>query len=439
MSTHPGDHNGLDRREFLRRAGMAGIAMPTLAAILAACQDSSTNSASSSGGANPYGTGGVAGAPYPLPRSDAPVTWNIPEDNQPIASNLPPETNATLKIFNWGYYLKPAIMKQFEQDHGCKVELTTYSGMADATAKIRAGEVDFDLFFGITTDYVGRLIAGKYLQPLNFDYLPNFATNIWDQFKSPFYDVNSQYTVPYNVTTTGIFWRNDMITDDIAGMENPYDIFWSDSAPVNKTHFLGNSRDPLSMAMMRRKITDINTGDPAVIQQAHDDLLPVVERVNPKWENDDYTELPQGQAYLHQSWSGNAMDAPIFYLTPGQSPDIFSYVWPPAVNPDIPGVVGNDVNAIFRTGKNPVLAHMFLNTVLDPDVAYDQFTTYTGYQPPLKPIVAEKVVSDGIIPQSLAGAIVKEEDFQKGLQLFELSPTDDAVWQTAYQSLKAGQ
>jgi len=440
MSQHPIQRRQpISRREFLRRAGATGIALPSMAAILAACKSSNepTTGGTGTGAGNPFGTGGVAGAAYPLPRSDAPVTWNIPSDNQPIASGLPPETGATLKIFNWPYYLKPKIMKDFGEKYGCTVQLTKYPDMAPGFEKIRSGQVDFDLIFGHTTDYVGKFVAGGFFRPLNHDYLPNFTANVWDQFKSPFYDSGARYTVPYNVYTTGIFWRNDLFQADIAGMDNPYDIFWN-GAPKDKTHLLNNAREPLAMAMLRKGITDINTGDPTVVQQAHDDILEVVKAVNPKWDHTDYTELPKGQAWLHQSWSGNATDTYVFFLQPGQTADILSYVWPPTVNPSIPGMVANDLISVLSAGKNPVLAHMFINEIYDPKVSLDNFATYTGFQPPQKSFTPEKLIADGIVPPNLASTIVKEEDFAKQYQLFELAPDVDALWQNAYQQLLAG-
>ncbi len=437
MSQHPKDDpRGLSRREFLRRAGITGIALPSMAAILAACKNSGTT-AGPTGAKNPFGTGGVSGAAYPLPRADAPVTWNIPANNQPIASNLPPEQGATLKIFNWPYYLKPKIMKEFGTKHGCTVELTKYPDMAPGFEKIRSGQVDFDLIFGHTTDYVGKFVAGEFFRPLNHDYLPNFTANVWEQFKSPFYDAGARYTVPYNVYTTGIFWRNDLFQADIAGMDNPYDIFWN-GAPKDKTHLLNNAREPLAMAMLRKGITDINTGDPAIIKQAHDDVLEIVKAVNPKWDHTDYTELPKGQAWLHQSWSGNATDTYVFFLQPGQTADILSYVWPPAVNPSIPGMVANDLISVLSAGKNPVLAHMFINEIYDPAVSLDNFATYTGFQPPQKTFTPDKLIADGIVPTNLASTIVTEADFAKQYQLFELAPDVDALWQDAYQQLLAG-
>ncbi|HEY8117509.1 MAG TPA: hypothetical protein VIH70_13945, partial [Actinomycetota bacterium] len=159
----------LSRREFLRRAGVAGVAMPTMAAILAACsggaqKEQTAGNGTGAGGANPYGTGGVGGAPYPLARLDAPVTWNILDDNQPIESGLPPETGATLKYLSWPYYISPSIIRAFEDKYGCTVEKTIFPDMAGGVAKLRASPDEFDVMFGVQIFVIGQLIAGGLLK-----------------------------------------------------------------------------------------------------------------------------------------------------------------------------------------------------------------------------------------------------------------------------------
>jgi spermidine/putrescine transport system substrate-binding protein len=429
---------GLNRREFLRRATAAGIAVPALSAILAACQDSGATGGTSGAGAtaNPYGVGGIAGAAYPLARTDAPVTWHITDANPPIPSGLEPERGATLKVFNWGYYLKPKVMRDFGRAYGCEVELTDYADVPTAFQKLRSGQVDFDVMFGLSPDYMGKMIAAGLLRPLNHDYLPNFAANVWDQFRNPWYDQEARYTVPYTVLTTGVFWRNDLFPFDVAALGNPYDVFWTD-APPNKTHLLRN-RDPLAMAMMRRGLKDVNTTDPAVIQQAHDDVLEIVRAVDVKWDNDDYSDVPQGQAWLHHSWSGNALDAFVFYLTPEIDAASLQYVWPPALDPSLPGAVASDIIGVLTTGKNPVLAHLFADHMFRNEIALENFATYTGYQPPVRSINPDAIVADGIAPPNLATTVVREEDFAKGLQLAELPPEAEALWSDAYQRLQAG-
>jgi spermidine/putrescine transport system substrate-binding protein len=419
---------------------MAGIAVPSLGAILAACGSGAQDTVDSggtgaSGGENPFGTGGIGGAPYPLARLDAPVTWNILDDNPPIASGLAPETDTTLKIFNWNYYLSKSLMRQFGEKYGVTVEPTYFDDMADGIAKVTSGQTDFDLFFGVQIWTLGRLIAAGYLQPLNLDYVPNLAANVWDQLQSPFYDLESRYSVPYCLWNTGAMWRNDFVTTDVAGLANPYDVFWTD-APVDKTHLQNNSRDLLSLAMFRQGQTDVNTGDPAVIDAAKQQIAEVVAATNAHFDHNDYADVPRGRAYLHQSWSGNVGSA-FYFLPEGDQAENISYYWPGSTE-GIPGNVDNDTVTIMKGAKNPVLAHLFIDFILDTQNATTNYTTYTGYQQPIKGITPESLVGSAVVPEHLASTIVLEEDFAKGYRLLELAPDVEALWEGAYQEILAG-
>ena len=442
MTQHPFERRrALSRREFLRRAGATGIAVPSLAAILAACGSGAEDTGGGNGGnggatgESEFGTGGIGGAAYPLARVDAPVTWNIRDDNPPIDSGLEPESGGTLKIFNWNYYLSKSLMRQFGEMHGVTVELTTFDDMADGIAKVTSGEVDFDLFFGIQVYTLGRLIAGGFLQPLNHDYLPNLAANVWDQFQSPFYDQESRYSVPYAVWNTGIMWRNDQVTADIAAMDNPWEVFWTD-APPDKTHLLNNSRDLLSLAMYRQGQTDVNTDDAGVIDQAKQQIAEIVAATNAKFDHNDYADVPRGRAYLHQSWSGNVGSA-FYFLPEGDTAPDISYVWPGSTE-GIPGSVENDTVAVFKTATNPVLAHLFIDFILDTQNATTNYTTYTGYQQPMQGLTPEALVGSAVVPEHLATTVVREEDFASGYRILELAPDVEALWESAYQEILAG-
>ncbi len=269
------------RREFLKRAAATGIALPSLGAILAACGSGAQTgvgggtSASGAAGANPYGTGGIAGAPYPLARPEAPVTWNVnPADVTP--SGQQPESGATLKVLRWPYYLDDGVVKAFEKQYHTSVQITEFSDMDKGLAKINASGVDFDIMFGMNVWAVGRSIAAGLLRPYNHDYLTTFKSNGWDLFQSPFYDVGANYTVPYSVWNTGIFWRNDKISIDPSTMANPYDVFF-DNPPKGKTALLANAQDVLAMPMFRDGLTDVNVTDPSVITKAKDDIASIAQ------------------------------------------------------------------------------------------------------------------------------------------------------------------
>ena len=88
----------------------------------------------------------------------------------------------------------------------------------------------------------------------------------------PFYDVGSHYGVPYTAYATGIVWRTDQVKADIPAMPNPWDIFWQSQAYKGKTALLSEVRETIAMALLRKGDLDINTEDPAKINQAVSDL-----------------------------------------------------------------------------------------------------------------------------------------------------------------------
>ena len=55
---------------------------------------------------------------------------------------------------------------------------------------------------------------------------------------------------------------------------------------------------------------------------------------------------------------------------------------------------------VLRGAKNPVLAHHFLNFLLDNKHGLENFS-WLGYMPPLKTINPDKVVAQGYIPKNL--------------------------------------
>jgi spermidine/putrescine transport system substrate-binding protein len=438
--SHPKERPSLSRRDFLRRAAVTGVALPSMAAILAACskgaqQGVASGGSSASSGSNQYGTGGIGGAPYPLARLDAPVTWTIQTNNQPIASGMQPESGATLQVLRWPYYLDDGVVKAFEKKYNCKVQITEFDDMDKGLAKINSGQGAFDVMFGMNVWAVGRSIAAGLLRPYNHSYMTNFSANVWDSFKSPFYDVGANFTIPYSVWSTGIFWRNDKLSIDPATMSNPYDVFWT-GAPKGKTHLLANAQDVLALAMFHDGMTDVNVTDPAAISKAKDEIAQIATAVGGlQFDHVDYTDVPAGKAYLHQSWSGNVSDAVVFLSDKSKAANL-SYYWPG--HDGHPANVDNDTTVLLTSGKNPVLAHLLADFLMDPKNSLANFTNTTGYQMPVTAMTPDSMTSSGVVPSHLSSVIVTEEDFKKGSRELELPPDADALWQQAFAQLLAG-
>jgi len=432
--------NEVDRRQFLLRAAGTAVALPTLAAIMDACTNPRT--AGSTTTTDPAGSGGLweTGWPYPLPRQDKPVTWKVFPDNQAIASNLQPEKDATLEIYNWSQYIWPKVVNDFAAQYNCKVNVTTFNNMDEALAKMRTGQLQFDIFFP-TIDVLGKLISSKLLQPLNHDYVPNLPANVWDVYQDPFYDKGWQYTIPYTIYTTGIGYRRDVITDEaIRAMSNPYDIYW-DPKYKGQVGIYDDYREAISMTLLRKGITDLNTTDPSIITQAGQDLIDLLNVSNVRTSiNGAYLGLPKGQYQIHQAWSGD-LAAAWFYVPKATMANYQTLgYWFPK---DRVGPVNNDCIAIPSGGKNPVLAHLFLNYMLDYKNSMDNFS-WVGYQVPQKQAdpqtltTTKSVQGEPYIWPWLIDAVVQEGDFNTGLLELELTPPVDALWHGAWSQFQSG-
>ncbi len=100
-----------------------------------------------------------------------PVEQPLFDDHPAIKSGLEPE-DGPLRVYNWADYINPAVLKGFTEEFGNEVEVTTFYNSQEAMQKLRTGKISFDVFFP-TQDDLPKYVAGKLLQPLNHDYLPN--------------------------------------------------------------------------------------------------------------------------------------------------------------------------------------------------------------------------------------------------------------------------
>src|SRR5205814_5695302 len=130
----------------------------------------------------------------------------------------------------------------------------------------------------------------------------------------------------------------------------------------------------------------------------------------------DDQPLREGKTVLHQSASGDVLGGAFYYLPKGVKADVLSF-WGPSKN----GVVQNDFLCIGRASKAPVLAHRFLDFLLDEKNAYDNFVQFTGYTPPQNAIDGEALIKQGLIPKTLERAVVRPDQFAANQALLQLS------------------
>ncbi len=408
------------RRGFLKRSAAAGLVVGGAGSLLDAC---------SSGGKTSVPGASSSSGGIPLPRPNAPVTWPLEANNTAIASRLAPETGATLKLFNWVAYINPQCLTDFGKKYNCKVEVTTFENMDDALAKLTSGQhLGFDVFFP-TIDVMGELVYGKIIQPLNHSYIPNIS-QAWTDFTNPFYDGKWQYTVPYTIYTTGIAWRKDHVDENPYAMANPWAMPWQ-AKYKDKVAILDDARESISLGLMKNGIFNLNTTDPAQITAAGQQLQDLARLTNVHIDNNDYTEVPSGQIWIHHAWSGDIATA-ASYMPKGVNVDVVGYWFPP----DGKGPVGNDTMTVLRGSPNPVLAHLFLNYILDVNNVLTNIS-YNGYMQPINGITQQRLVSEQLLPPSLVSTVVLPSYFRRGVEELQIPTATNALWEQAWLQAKS--
>jgi len=317
--------------------------------------------------------------------------------------------------------------------------------MAEAISTLTStADANYDVFV-CDIDQINKLVNAGLLSPLNHSYLDNL-NQTWDRFHAdtpnqPWYDVGAHYSVPYTTYTSGVAWRIDKggpSEDEVLAMENVWDLLWDENYR-GKTHILNDYRESIGMAMLRDGIIDVNTDDAATRQanldKAQAGLTSLRQAVDVKADISDYTDLPEGISLIHHGWSGDFLAAKWYFPKEQKDRDVIRY-WTPKTN----GPVGNDTITIPTGGKNPVLAHHFLDFMLDFNNAMINFQ-WNGYIPPQEKLNPDDLVvgqgnSYSIVLPGLTSAITSRDEFETGVTFAELSPDVEAQFQDVREAFQ---
>ena len=375
------------------------------------------------GGSTRLGLALAVGLPLLQACGDDGPSSSSGRNTKAIKDGLTPEAGP-LRIFNYDSYVSPDIVTSFEEKYGVKVEITTFTTDDEAITKLASGAVDVDLDHSASTTTLFKLVETGLIQPLNKSYLANIG-NITSSLRDPYYDKGNTYTVPYVLYSTGIGFRADRV--DPATVS--WDTLWN---PEYKgvTSLLDDVREGLTAALLRKGVTDVNTGDPAVIKQAGEDLGELTNLMNIKVEIEGYHTVPEGSTTVAHTWSGDMLNAQ-YYLPEGTGPEVLAY-WQPET-----AVIANDTMCVLSKAKNPVLAHLFIDHLLDKDNATTNFA-FVGYQPAIEGLGAQELIDAELVPETLRSCVLSNEQIAAGLRYLQLSAEVEGLWNDAWSTFRAG-
>jgi spermidine/putrescine transport system substrate-binding protein len=346
------------RRTVLR--GMAGLgAVAATGGLVAACGGSTASAAPTVGPATPG-----AGTPTP---SEA-VTGAPSAEPTP-----PPQPEGELYVYNWADYIGEDTIARFEDTYGIKVTYDFFDNMDTMLAKVGTGDSGYDVTFPASIN-VGPMLARNLVLPLDLSQLPNLV-NLGAAWQDPAYDPGNKHSVPYMWWTTGVAYD----TQKVAGTQTSWDLLW-DPQWSGKMAMLDDYRECFSAALFRLGY-DINTTDDAQLDAA----LAMLQEQKPllrTYTTDDIGVLSTGDVWVMHAWG-----ADVYQVTPDR-PSVSYYL------PSEGAVRGSDTMVLLAGAKHPVAAHLFINHMLDAQVAAAN-TNLIGYMGPNK--AAEQYIDPAIL------------------------------------------
>ena len=271
------------------------------------------------------------------------------------------EQKPQLKVYNWGDYIDPSIIEEFEEKYNINVIYDEFATNEEMYAKIKAGASDYDIL--IPSDYtIKRMIDEDMLHKLDFNNIPNYKY-IAERFKNLAFDPNNEYSVPYMWGTVGILYNKTMVKEPV----DSWKILW-DEKYSKQILMLDSLRDSIGITLKMLGYS-LNTKNDSELEKAKEALIKQKPLVLAYVGDEVKDKMIGGEAALAVVWSGDAM-----YMK-RENPDLDYVVPKEGSNMWFDSIV------IPKTSQHKKEAELFINFLCEPEIAYRN-ADYIGYSTP---------------------------------------------------------
>lgn len=264
----------------------------------------------------------------------------------------------TLHVYNWGEYISDGsegsydINEAFEALTGIKVVYDTFDSNESMYTLLKAGGAAYDVIF--PSDYmIGKLISEDMLSPLDYSLIPNYRY-IGDEYKGLNYDPDNKYTAAYTFGRVGIIYNTAMVDEeDVA--DKSWELLFSEKYRGKILQF-NNSRDAFATAQFAMGY-DVNSTDFASWDMALGKLREQKPYLQGYVMDEIFNKMISGEAAIAPYYGGD------FFTMYAENEDLAFYYPEEGTNFFL------DAMCIPANSRNKGAAHMYINFLLDPDVA----------------------------------------------------------------------
>lgn len=268
----------------------------------------------------------------------------------------------TLNLFNWGDYIDPDLITQFEDETGYRVIYETFDSNEAMYTKVQQGGTGYDVT--IPSEYmIERMIEEDMLLELDHSRIEGLE-NIDEDFLDLSFDEGNQYSIPYFWGTLGIVYNETFVDEEEL---QSWDDLWK---PEFRESILliDGAREVFGFGLQSLGYS-VNSKDDSELQETAQKLETLAPNVKAIVADEIKMYMIQEEASIAVTFSGEAADMmweneSIHYILPEEGSNLWF-----------------DNMVIPKTAQNIDAAYAFINFMLDPEIAA-QNADYIGYSTP---------------------------------------------------------
>lgn len=276
-------------------------------------------------------------------------------------------TNADGKVitfYNWGDYIDPELITEFEKETGYKVIYETFDSNEAMYSKIQQGGTAYDV--AVPSDYmIEVMIEEDMLIPLDYGQLDQVKNND-SRFMNLDFDPNNKYSLPYFWGTLGIVYNTKRVEE---GSIKRWEDLWN-PAFKNNILMIDGAREVIGIGLQSQGHS-LNDKDAKHIQTSAQKMKTLMPNIRAIVADEIKMYMVQNEAAVAVTYSGEAATAmseneDLAYVVPEDGSNIWF-----------------DNIVIPKTSKNVKGAHELINFLMRPDIAARN-AEYIGYATPNK-------------------------------------------------------
>ena len=283
------------------------------------------------------------------------------------------DAEKVLNVYNWSDYIDPSVVPAFEKEYGIKVNYDVYDSNEMVETKLLEGKSGYDIVVP-SASFMQRQIQAGVFQKLDKSLIPNLKNLDPDiTHRLEVNDPGNQYGVNYLWGTSGVGYNVEQIAQAMPNAPVDSLAMFYDPKVIKNFQKCGvsilDAPDDIVGTALIYLGKDPNSEAPEDLKAAEKVLLAIRPYIRYVSSSKYIEDLANGELCLALGWSGDVEQARLRATEAGKNVKIKYNL------PKEGGVMFFDMLTIPADAPHPKNAHLFINYLLQPQIAAKNAST----------------------------------------------------------------